>query len=45
MLPLSAFAADKNKNSSNVEIPEKVSVNGQQVASGEYKVKWNGTGS
>jgi maltodextrin utilization protein YvdJ len=41
MLPLSAFAA--NKNSSNVEIPEKVVVNGQQLTPGTYKVEWNGT--
>jgi len=41
MLPLSAFAG--NKNSSNVEIPEKVVVNGQQLTPGTYKVEWNGT--
>ncbi len=41
MLPLSAFAA--NKNSSNIEIPEKVIVNGQQLTPGTYKVEWNGT--
>jgi hypothetical protein len=42
MLPLSAFAA--SKNSSNVEIPEEVVVNGKQIQPGSYKVEWNGTG-
>ncbi len=42
MLPLSALAA--SKNSSNVEIPDKVVVNGQQIQPGTYKVEWNGTG-
>jgi hypothetical protein len=42
MLPLSAFAA--NKNRSNVEIPDKVVVNGKQIQPGTYKVEWNGTG-
>lgn len=42
MLPLSALAA--NKNSSKVEIPNKVIVNGKQVQPGTYKVEWNGTG-
>jgi hypothetical protein len=42
MLPLSALAA--NKNSSNVEIPDKVVVNGKQIQPGTYKVEWNGTG-
>ncbi len=42
MLPLSALAA--SKNSSNVEIPDKVVVNGKQIQPGTYKVEWNGTG-
>jgi hypothetical protein len=42
MLPLSALAA--SKNSSNVEIPDKVMVNGKQIQPGTYKVEWNGTG-
>ncbi len=42
MLPLSALAA--SKNSSNVQIPDKVVVNGKQIQPGTYKVEWNGTG-
>ncbi len=42
MLPLSALAA--SKNSSKVEIPDKVVVNGKQIQPGTYKVEWNGTG-
>jgi len=42
ILPLSALAS--SKNSSNVEIPDKVVVNGKQIQPGTYKVEWNGTG-
>ena len=42
ILPLSALAA--SKNSSNVEIPNKVVVNGKQIQPGTYKVEWNGAG-
>ena len=44
LLPLSVFAADKNKNSSSVEIPSQVVVNGKQIEPGTYKVEWNGNG-
>ena len=42
ILPLSALAS--SKNSSNVEIPDKVVVNGKQIQPGTYKVEWTGTG-
>ena len=43
LLAATAFAADKNKGT--LQINEPVTVSGQQLAPGEYQLKWEGTGS
>src|SRR5271167_4421059 len=43
LLATSAFAADK-ANKCSVKVFEPVTVSGHQLAPGEYKLKWNGTG-
>lgn len=42
LLPASVFAANTNKKS--LHLYEKITVNGQQLAPGDYKVEWNGSG-
>jgi hypothetical protein len=42
-LATTAFAGDSHKGS--VQFFSPVQVNGQQLAAGEYQVKWEGTGS
>lgn len=44
LLATSAFAADKS-NKGSLEVTEPVKVSGQQLKPGEYKLKWQGTGS
>ncbi|HET7442543.1 MAG TPA: hypothetical protein VFJ47_14665 [Terriglobales bacterium] len=41
MLATAAFAANKG----SVQVQEPFTVSGQQLPAGEYKVKWEGTGS
>lgn len=41
-MSMSAFAAS---NSANVSLPHAISVNGKQLPKGDYKVKWEGSGS
>ncbi len=41
LLAASAFASNKG----SLQVRELVEVNGQQLAPGEYQVRWNGTGS
>jgi hypothetical protein len=41
LLATSAFASNKG----TVELRESFEVNGQQLAAGEYQVRWDGTGS
>lgn len=42
LFSLNAFAKDKNQQT--VNIPEAVSIGGTQLAAGNYKVNWQGTG-
>jgi len=42
VLPVFAFAAPKN--SSNVDLDQAVKVAGTQLAAGQYKVRWEGSG-
>ncbi len=41
LLATSAFASNKG----SLQVREAVEVNGQQLAPGDYQVRWNGTGS
>ncbi len=41
LLAASAFASNKG----SLQVRESVEVNGQQLAPGEYQVRWNGAGS
>jgi hypothetical protein len=43
-LALPVFALAAEKNSSSVQIPTKVELNGIQLNPGYYKVEWNGSG-
>jgi hypothetical protein len=42
LLAVSAFAGDKNKGT--LAVNEPITVNGQQLAAGEYNLAWEGTG-
>ncbi|MFZ0277187.1 MAG: hypothetical protein WA254_04140 [Candidatus Sulfotelmatobacter sp.] len=42
LVPLSAFARDKNQHS--IDIPNAVQVGGKQLEAGSYKVEWQGAG-
>lgn len=42
LIPALAFAAPKN--SANVRLPQTVTVAGTQLAPGQYKLSWEGTG-
>lgn len=44
LLATSAFAANK-PNKGSLEVWEPVTVSGQQLKPGEYRLKWEGTGS
>lgn len=44
LLATSAFAVNKS-NKGSLEVTEPVKVSGQQLKPGEYKLKWEGTGS
>lgn len=44
LLATSAFAANK-PNKGSLDVSEPVTVSGQQLKPGEYKLKWEGTGS
>ena len=45
LLTASAFAADKNSNKGVLVVNEPITVNGHQLAEGEYNLTWAGTGS
>ena len=44
LLATSAFAANK-PNKGSLDVSEPVTVSGQQLKPGEYRLKWDGTGS